>query len=71
MNNLFSKPPETYEKLIQLVDLGLAEQRHQRQDLATIKRQLHTVINCMNLQKEVDDYFERDETSPQTDLEDK
>ncbi len=50
----------------------LAEQRHQRADLATIKRQLHTLINTGNLQKQVDEYFEDDEeenseTSSQTD----
>ncbi len=69
MNNLFSKSPETYEKLIHLTEMLLTEQKHQRADLATIKRQLHTLINSDNLQKQVDDYFEEDieETSPQTD----
>ncbi len=68
MNNLFSKSPETYEKLIHLTEMLLTEQKHQRSDLATIKRQLHTLINSDKLQKQVDDYFEEDieETSPQT-----
>ncbi len=65
MNNIFSKSPETYEILSNQLKMLLDEQRHQRADLATIKRQLHTIINSANLQKQVDQYFE--ETSPQTD----
>ncbi len=61
MINLLSKSPETYEKLNHLTQILLTEQRHQRADLATIKRQLHTIINHLNLQKQVDDYFEDDE----------
>ncbi len=61
MNNLFSKSPETYEKLIHLTQMILTEQRHQRADMATMKRQLHMVINHMNLQKQVDEYFDEDE----------
>ncbi len=68
MINLLSKSPETYEKLLNLV---LNEQRHQRGDLATIKRQLHSIDNSLQLQKQVDDYFEDDETSPQTESDDK
>ncbi len=58
MINLLSKSPETYEKLNHKLEIILTEQRHQRADLATIKRQLHTIINAANLQKQVDDYFE-------------
>ncbi len=58
MNNLFSKSHETYEKLIQQHETILAEQRHQRIDLATITRKLDKVINLLKLQKQVDDYFE-------------
>ena len=66
MNNLFSKSPETYEKLLQLTNMLLSEQRHQRADLQTIKRQLHSLISDRKLQEQVDKYFEDDETSPQT-----
>ncbi len=66
MINLLSKSPETYEKLNTLIQMLLTEQRHQRGDLATIKRQLHTIINAGNLQKQVDDYFEdRPENIPE------
>ncbi len=61
MNNLFSKSPETYEKLLHLTDMLLTEQRNQRADLATIKRQLHRLINSDKLQKQVDEYFEEAE----------
>ncbi len=71
MINLLSKSPETYEKLTNKLDMLLSEQRHQRQDLSTIKRQLHTINNSLNLQEQVDRYFEQDETSPQTDSDNK
>ncbi len=58
MNNLFFKSPETYEKLINKLDMLLAEQRHQRADLDTIKRQLHRLISDTGLQKQVDEYFD-------------
>ncbi len=58
MNNLFSKSPETYEKLIQQIDIVLGEMRHQRNDLSTIKRQLHTLQINLDVQKQVDDYFD-------------
>ncbi len=67
MNNIFSKSPETYEILYHKLELLLNEQKHQRSDLATIKRQLHTIINSLKLQKEVDDYFEEDEEKHGTD----
>ncbi len=57
MNNLFFKSPETYKKLIQSLDLLLTEQRHQRGDLATIKRQLHTIISSGQLQDQAQNYF--------------
>ncbi len=67
MNNLFSKSPETYEKFLHYTEMILTEQRHQRADMATIKRQLHMLINMLKLQTQVDEYFDKQETSPQTD----
>jgi len=64
MINLLSKSPETYEKLNLAIQMLLVEQRHQRADLATIKRQLHVLITDSGVQKQVDDYFQG--TSPQT-----
>ncbi len=57
MNNLFFKSPETYKKLIQSLDFILDEQRHQRGDLATIKRQLHTLVSSDTLAGQAADYF--------------
>ncbi len=53
-----TKSPETYFLINKALDMLLAEQRHQRADLATVKRQLHTLINSSALQKQVDSYFE-------------
>ncbi len=54
-----SKSPETFNsQTVKLLEYLLAEQRHQRGDLATIKRQLHTIITSDKLQKQVDDYFD-------------
>ncbi len=60
MNNLFSKSTGTYEKLVQQLETVLTEQRHQRIDLATISRDIKILINTAKLQRQVDDYFERD-----------
>ncbi len=68
MINLLSKSPETYEKLTHSLEMILTEQRHQRADLATIKRQLHSILVDEGTQKQVDDFYQ---TSPQTDNEDK
>ncbi len=80
-----NKSPETFFsttlKLEHLMDLLLKEQRHQRADLSTIKRQLHTLNNSNELQTQVDEYYDQYEkehdppgearpgpvTSPQTD----
>ncbi len=70
MNNLFFKSPETYEKFYNKLDMILAEQRHQRGDLATIKRQLHTLVKDIALQKQVDEYFTKDEETSFVPLED-
>ncbi len=75
MNNLFSKSPETYEKLIRLTNVILTEQRAQRHDLFVLTKMLRELINDSKLQKQVDEYFDEDEseahlvpeTSPQTD----
>ncbi len=65
----YTKSPETFNNstIKHWLEILLNEQKHQRGDLATIKRQLHTIINSLALQKQVDEYFEEDETSPQTD----
>ncbi len=61
-----TKSPETYFLINNKLEMLLTEQRHQRADLSTIKRQLHTIIIDISLQKQVTDYME---TSPQTEQE--
>ncbi len=43
------------------------ELRHQRQDHRDISLKLEKLLIDKHLQSQVDSYFERDETSPQTD----
>ncbi len=69
MNNIFSKSPETFEIFINKLDMLLAEQRHQRSDLDTIKRQLHRLINDFKLQSQVDEWFQREEKPPEETVE--
>ncbi len=58
--------------LINKLDLLLKEQRAQRLDLSVINALLKSFMADIGTQKQVDDYFEEnDETSPQTDNEDK
>ncbi len=47
------------------------EQRHERSDLQDIKRMLNKLLIDKHLQSQVDEYFDEDETSHQTELEDK
>ncbi len=47
------------------------EQIHNRIDIANIMRFLKRIHNNLELQQQVDKYFDQDETSPQTELEDK
>ncbi len=77
MKNFIFKSEADFHKIVfNKLDMLLAEQRHQRRDLGLIIRHLTMVLNHMNLQKQVDDYFDEDEsvkdrdsemTSPQTD----
>ncbi len=43
-----------------------SELRHQRQDNVQILFLLNKLLTDSRLQKQVDEYFEKDETSPQT-----
>ncbi len=61
----FYSNDEVLEVLMLKIEHIQTEMRHQRADLSTIKRQLHTLINANAMQKQVDDFY--DETSPQTD----
>jgi len=71
MTNFIFKSQGTFKKISNLLEIILAEQRHQRQDNIQILFLLNKVLVNKNLQKQVDEYFDENETSPQTELEDK
>ncbi len=58
----FYSNDETMEVLILKINNIQIEMRHQRQDLSTIKRQLHTLINDTASQTQVDDFYNRKTT---------
>ncbi len=61
MKNFIFKSHEDFHKIVfnKLVTIQ-DEQRHQRVDLAYLIRQVNKIINDMNLQKQVDEYFDED-----------
>ncbi len=62
MKNFIFKSSEEDSGLIKnlfnKLDMLLAEQRHQRSDLYTLKTICTRLLNSANLQKQVDNYFE-------------
>ncbi len=72
MKNFIFKSEADFHKIVfNKLDMVLAEQRHQRMDLTIIIRKLTKMTINDDLQKQVDQYFEEDETSPQTEPETK
>ncbi len=69
MTNFIFKSQGTYKKLCQQLVMIQSELRAQRQDNIQIMFLLNKLLVNKNLQKQVDDYFEEDDTSPQTDSE--
>ncbi len=63
MSNFIFKSREDLQKISQLIEVVLAEQRLQRGDLATIKRMLTTLINVENLQKQVDEFYSQSKSN--------
>ncbi len=68
MTNFIFKSQGTYKKLCQKLEIIQNELRHQRQDNIQILFLLNKLLTDKNLQKQVDQYFDEDETSHQTDL---
>ncbi len=64
-----ARASDFHKILFNKLDMLLAEQRHQRQDLVIILTYCKTLQSDKNLQRQVDEYFEDDETSPQTEPE--
>ncbi len=69
MTNFIFKSQGTFKKISNLLEIILAEQRHQRSDNVQMLFLLNKLLTDKNLQKQVDDYMDdrNDETSPQTD----
>ncbi len=71
--NLFNKSiPQTFKK--ETLNTSLLDLKILNQNILYISRvidkmaiEIHTLGNDKRLQKQVDEYFEEDETSPQTD----
>ncbi len=67
MKNLFLSPNGLLKNVFNKLDMVLAELRHNRQDMVQVLFLLNKILVDTRLQKQVDQYFEEDETSPQTD----
>ncbi len=67
MSNFIFKSQWTFKKISNQLEIILSELRHQRQDNVTILYKLDRLLVDKRLQKQVDQYFEDDQTSPQTD----
>ncbi len=66
MKNFIFKSPQDFHKIVfNKLDMVLAEQRHQRSDLATLLRIMsrleHVIVLDKDLQKQVDDYFDEND----------
>ncbi len=68
---LIKNSPLTEGYLMTKLEAIQKELRHQRVDLQEINRKLMKLLIDKHLQMQVDNYFDGDETSPQTELEDK
>ncbi len=71
MTNFIFKSQGTYKKLCQQLVIIQSELRHQRSDNVLILSMLSKLVTDKHLQRQVDDFYDDEETSPQTDLEDK
>ncbi len=65
-------PSDLSKNIINKLDMLLTEQRKQRSDLSILTRMLNGLINTVNLQKQVDEFFEddKDPLRPEPPLED-
>ncbi len=72
MTNFIFKSQGTFKKISNILEIILAEQRHQRSDNQQILFLLNKLLVNKTLQDQTDDYFTKDEvdsfseTSPQT-----
>ncbi len=69
MTNFIFKSREDFHKISNQLEMVQSELRHQRADNVQILFLLNKLLVDKKLQKQVDEYFEQDETSPQTEPE--
>ncbi len=61
MKNFIFKSEADFHKIVfNKIDMLLAEQRHQRNDLSILLNKMGKIYNALALQKQVDDYFDED-----------
>ncbi len=60
-NFIFKSTSDFHKILFNKLDMILAENRHQRNDLAIILSGISKLLNNSNLQKQVDEYFDEED----------
>ncbi len=74
MKNFIFKSEADFHKIVfNKLDMLLAEQRHQRADLNGLNRRITVIIHELDIEKQAEEYYQTkiEETSPQTDTDDK
>ncbi len=66
MKNFIFKSPETYKKLFQSIETMQKNILYITYQVDWIHKKINQQVVDKGLQKQVDQYFEDDETSPQT-----
>ncbi len=67
-NFIFKSDADFHKILFNKLDMLLTENRHQRMDLADIKRVLHMLNTDSALQKQVDEYIDEKTDVPLEDM---
>ncbi len=68
-NFIFKSDADFHKILFNKLDMLLAEQRHQRLDLASLDRLLRVLINDLHLQKQVTDFYPQEDIPQDEDKE--
>ncbi len=74
MKNFIFKSEADFHKIVfNKLDMLLAEQRHQKADLNGLNRRITVIIHELDIEKQAEEYYQTkiEETSPQTDTDDK
>ncbi len=70
-NFIFKSTDADFKKMFQLIETIQKNVLYLTYRIDTILKNTNKIVVDKNLQSQVDDYFENDETSPQTDSDDK